>query len=101
MKGSAGKRRPMLVVSADAFNQNLAYPKVLVVHVTSVRRRGGPYAWEVALPKGTAGLDRASVVKCNEIYTLLKDQLESAGATLRAETMEKVDQALAVALSLS
>jgi len=56
MKGSGGKKRPMLVVSDDAFNRNERYTKVMAVHVTSVKRAGGPYDWEVPLPRGTAGL---------------------------------------------
>lgn len=55
LRGTAGKRRPMLVVSDDAFNQNERYPKVMVVHLSSVKRLGGDFDWEVALPKGTAG----------------------------------------------
>lgn len=54
----------------------------------------------MALPKGTAGLPRASVVKCAEVYTLWKDQLQGPAATLPAADMRRVDRALAVALGL-
>jgi len=54
----------------------------------------------VALPKRTAGLPRASVVKCAEVYTLWKDQLQGPAATLPAADMRRVDRALAVALGL-
>jgi len=101
MKGSRGKRRPMLVVSNDAFNRNDRYPKVMAVHVTTVKRLKGPYDWEVALPRGTAGLKRSSIVKCGEIYTLWKEQLDSAAGTLPVAVMHEIDRALAVALSLS
>jgi mRNA-degrading endonuclease toxin of MazEF toxin-antitoxin module len=100
MRGAAAKRRPMLVVSDDAFNQNERYPKVMVVHLTSVKRLGGDFAWEVALPKGTAGLERASVVKCSEVYTLWKEQLQGPAATLPAAMMRQVDRALSTALGL-
>ena len=73
MKGSRDKKRPMLVVSDDAFNRNERYTKVMAVHVTTVKRLGGPYDWEVSLPRGTVGLKHASVAKCGEIYTLWKD----------------------------
>lgn len=98
--GAAAKRRPMLVVSDDAFNTNDKYPKVMVVHLTSVERPGRDFDWEVALPRGTAGLERASVIKCGEVYTLWKEQLEGPAATLPAALMRRVDSALAVALGL-
>lgn len=101
MSGSRGKRRPMLVVSDDTFNRNERYSKVMVVHVTTVKRLGGPYDWEVELPRGTAGLDRTSVVKGGEIYTLWKDQLQGLVGTLPRSIMQQVDKALAISLSLS
>ena len=70
----------MLVVSDDAFNTNDKYPKVMVVHLTSAERPGRDFDWEVALPRGTAGLERASVIKCGEVYTLWKEQLEGPGS---------------------
>jgi mRNA-degrading endonuclease toxin of MazEF toxin-antitoxin module len=90
----------MLVVSDDAFNENERYPKVMAVHLTSVERLGGPFGWEVAIPSGVAGLSRSSVVKCSEIYTLWKEQLQGPGATLPGSLMRSVDAALAIALGL-
>lgn len=100
MRGGSRKRRPMLVVSNDSFNRNDRYPKVMVVHLTSVERLGGPYDWEVSLPRGTAGLGRSSIVKCGEVYTLRKEQLDGPAATLPSTIMRQVDRALAIALSL-
>jgi mRNA-degrading endonuclease toxin of MazEF toxin-antitoxin module len=90
----------MLVVSEDLFNRNERYPKVMVVHLTSVKRLGGPYDWEVSLPRGTAGLDRSSIVKCGEIYTVWKEELEGPPGTMPLDIMAQVDRALAIALSL-
>ncbi len=100
MRGATGKRRLMLVVSDDAFNENERYSKAMVVHLTSVERAGGGFDWEVALPKGTAGLPRASIVKCAEVYTLWKEQLQGPAATLSPSLMRRVDRALAIALGL-
>lgn len=101
MKGTGGKKRPMLIVSDDAFNRNDSYTKVMVVHVTTVKRLSGPYDWEVPLPRGTAGLQRSSIAKCGEIYTLWKSQLEGLLGTVPRDVMRKIDGALAVSLSLS
>jgi mRNA-degrading endonuclease toxin of MazEF toxin-antitoxin module len=100
MRGAAAKRRPMLVVSDDPFNENARYPKVMVVHLTSVGRLGRDFDWEVAVPKRTAGLQRASIVKCGEVYTLWKEQLQGPAATLPPSIMRRVDRALAIALGL-
>jgi mRNA-degrading endonuclease toxin of MazEF toxin-antitoxin module len=75
-------------------------PKVLVVHVTTVRRPSGPFSWEVALPAGSGGLPKPGVVKCGEVYTLFKHQLTGVCGTLSREVMARVDRALAVALGL-
>ena len=96
--GGERKRRPFLVVSADAFNANERWTKVLIVHLTSVQRAGGPYDWEVILPRGAANLPRSSVAKCGEIYTLFKSQLIELVGMLARDQMEQVDRALHVAL---
>ena len=98
--GVTRKRRPFLVVSHDALNANDRYPKVMVVHLTSVQRRGGGYPWEVDLPRGTGGLPDSSVVKCGEIYTLRKTQLEELCGTLPNARIRDIDRALAVGLGL-
>ena len=98
--GGSRKRRPFVVVSHDAFNQNDRYPKVMVVHLTSVRRLGAGYAWEVDLPRGAGGLSVASVAKCGEVYTLFKTSLDERTGSLRAEQLEQIDAALALALGL-
>ena len=100
LPGGSRKRRPFLVVFHDAFNRNDRYPTVLAVHVTSVRRPGGPFAWEVALPAGAAGRRKPGVVECGKVYTLLKNQLEAVSGTLDRESMEQVDRALSIALNL-
>ena len=82
MSGSGRVRHPMLIVSDDVFNTNMRYPKVMVVHITSVKRLHGTYDWEVSLPKGTAGLTRSSIAKCGEIYTLWKEQLQGPAGTV-------------------
>ena len=100
MKGSGRKERPMLIVSDNAFNRNERYPKVMVVHITTVQRFAGPYSWEVALPRGTAGLERPGIAKCGEIYTVWKEQLHGPPGTVPRAILAQIDQALAVALNL-
>jgi mRNA-degrading endonuclease toxin of MazEF toxin-antitoxin module len=100
LPGGSRKRRPFLIVSNDAFNRNERYPKVMVVHLTSIRRLGDAYPWEVELPRGVADLPVASVAKCGEVYTLFKSNLEALSGTLAREQMAQVNRALATALAL-
>ena len=100
MPGGSRKQRPFLIVSADAFNRNERYRKVMVVHLTTMPRVGGPYDWEVELPRGVAGLPSASTAKCAEVYTLLKEQLTGLIGKLPREYRRRVDEALGVALDL-
>ena len=101
LPGGSRKRRPFLVVSNNAFNRNERYPKVMVVHLTSVTRPLGPFRWEVEVPRGVAGLPSASAVKCGEVYTLLKAHLGECLGALPAMYLERVDRALATALGLA
>lgn len=100
LTGGRTKRRPFVVVSADAFNANDRYPKVVVVHLTSKGRPGGPYPWEVPLPRGAGGLSRASIAKCAEPYTLWKDQLVEQCGALPDRHVRRIDDALALGLGL-
>jgi mRNA-degrading endonuclease toxin of MazEF toxin-antitoxin module len=90
----------LLIVSDDVLNRNQRYPKAMAVHLTSVHRAGGPYAWEAELPKGTGNLPHSSVAKCAEVFTLAKDQLESLIGAIPRLQMQRIDRALAIALSL-
>lgn len=100
LPGSARKRRPFLVVSDDAFNTNERYAKVMVVHLTSIRHPGGPFDWEIEVPRGIARLQRTSVVKCAEVYTLLKVHIGELIGTLPREYLDRVDPALGLALGI-
>jgi len=100
LPGGSHKRRPFLVVSDDAFNRNEHYPKIMVVHLTTTTRAGGPFRWEIDVPRGIAGLSVASVVKCNEVYTLLKMHLTAQAGTLPRAYIEHVNRALAITLGL-
>ena len=99
--GVASKRRPFLIVSDDVFNTNPAYRKILVVHLTTARRAGGPYRWEVVLPRDVGGLPLGSVIKCNEVYTLFKEQLVEQIGRIPAKHVSDVDHALRVALGMT
>ena len=100
LPGATRKRRPFLVVSDDVFNQNGAYEKILVVHLTTVARGGGPYSWEVDIRRGVAGIPRSCTAKCAEVYTLWKSDLDERLGAVPKSVMTLVDRALTIALGL-
>jgi len=63
-------RRPVIVISHDAFNQTQNWRSIIVVPLsTSVAQAGrGPSA--VLLPQGAAGLGKESVALCHQVTTL-------------------------------
>ena len=101
LPGAGRKRRPVVIVSHDVFNANERYPKVLLVHLTTTRRQGGPFEWEVEVRRGVAGLPESSTIKCAEVYTLLKVALDERIGTLPQGVVQRVDRALTVALGLA
>jgi len=62
-------RRPVVVISHDAFNQTPGWRSIIVVPLsTSVAQAGrGPSA--VLLSQGAAGLSKESVALCHQVTT--------------------------------
>lgn len=93
-----GSRRPVLVVSADAYNQS-RIRTVLALTLTSNLHLGlGP--GNVTLEEGDGGLERASVVNVTQVVTLDKDRLTERVGRLDPAAMELVDAGLRMSLGL-
>ena len=92
------KRRPAVVVSDNRFNRS-RLSTVTVVAVTSnvkLARRPG----NIALAKGTAGLDRPSVVNVTQVATVDRQRLIDRSGTLTPAAVRRVDDGLRLALHL-
>lgn len=98
-RGSAPAwRRPVVVVSADAFNRS-SIKTVTVVAVTSnLRLAAAP--GNVPLPAGSAGLEKDSVVNVSQVVTLDKSDLSRRLGTLDRLEIGQVDAGLRLALDL-
>ena len=94
-------RRPVVIVSHDAFNQTEAWQSIIVVPFsTSVTQsRRGPTA--PSLPRGAAGLPRGSVALCHQVTTLDRSKLTQSIGTLPADAQQLVEDGLKAALCLS
>lgn len=98
-RGSApALRRPVLIVSSDAYNRS-ALATVTVVVVTTNRRLAA-LPGNVALPAGSAGLDTESVVNVTQVATIDRQVLEERIGELPDWLSEQVDAGLRRSLAL-
>ena len=87
-------RRPVIIISHDAFNQTPGWRSIIVVPVsTSVgQKRRGPTV--VALPAGMTGLPTDSIALCHQITTLDRAKLTDKIGAVPEELLTQVEQAL-------
>jgi mRNA interferase MazF len=93
-------RRPVIIMSSDAFNAVTTWRSVMVVPLTTSERqlRVGPTA--VAIPAGTAQLPAASVALCHQITTLDRKKLVEAIGVLPTDLLRDVERSVVAALDL-
>ena len=91
-------RRPVLVVSADAFNRSRIKTVTAVAITSNLRLAAAP--GNVALAAASAGLDRDSVVNVSQIVTLDKTDLTKRLGELDGLKLGQVDAGLRLALNL-
>ena len=93
-------RRPVVVLSHDAFNETPGWRSIIVAPISTspLQARRGPTV--VVLPAGTAGLPDESVVLCHQITTLDRRKLAERLGKLPADLMGKVEQALLAAVDI-
>ena len=91
------KRRPALVISVDARNR-FADDALVIPASTTLR----PAPTHVQLRKGTGGLPRESVLKCEQITTLPKRWISSSalGGEVSAGLLEDVERGVLRAIGV-
>jgi mRNA interferase MazF len=93
-------RRPVIVLSHNAFNQIAAWRSIIVVPISSSSVQSGRGPTVVVLPSSTAGLSKASVAVCHQVTTLDRAKLTKKVGTLPAEILKAVEEGLRAALDL-
>ncbi|MEN6328353.1 MAG: type II toxin-antitoxin system PemK/MazF family toxin [Syntrophomonas sp.] len=93
-----GGIRPVLVVQNDIGNQYS--PTTIILAITSQINKA-KLPTHVELKAKTYGMERDSVILAEQIRTIDKARLKQRIAVLNEETMNKVNQALAVSLTLN
>lgn len=93
-----GKRRPVLVVSADRFNSSRLATVITVVVTSNTALASMP--GNVFLPAAATGLPRDSVVNVTAIVTLNKADLAARVGLVPASLLNEVDGGLRTSLAL-
>jgi mRNA interferase MazF len=93
-------RRPVIVMSHDAFNQTPGWQSIIVVPVSksSLQGRRGPTV--ISLLAGTAGLPRASFAVCHQVTTLDRAKLTKRIGSLQVESLREVEEGIRAAMDL-
>jgi mRNA interferase MazF len=98
-RGSApALRRPVVVVSSDAYNRSRIATIVAVTLTSNLRLADAP--GNVALAAGTGGLPKDSVVNVSQVVTLDKVDLEERLGALDRGTIRRIEAGLRLALAL-
>lgn len=94
-------RRPVIVISHDAFNTTEGWRSIIVVPLSTsaLQARRGPTA--VAVPRGVAGLGHASVALCHQVTTLDRTKLREQIGALPKAVLEAVEAGLKAAMDLA
>ena len=93
-------RRPVVVISHDAFNQTPGWRSIIVVPLsTSVAQAGrGPSA--VLLSQGAAGLSQDSIALCHQVTTLDRAKLTQRIGELKSTELSQVEDGIKAAMDL-
>ena len=93
-----GKRRPVVVVSADSFNLSRIGTVVAVAISSNLDLAAAP--GNVAVPASRSGLPKDSVVNVSQIVTLDKRQLGERVGVLDHDTLAQIEAGLRLVLDL-
>ena len=93
-------RRPVVVVSHDAFNQAAGWNSIIVVPLSTSASQAKRGPTVVEIPRGAAGLPQASLGLCHQVTTLDRAKLVKRIGTLPSAIARILDSALKAALDL-
>ena len=93
-------RRPVVIISHDAFNRTAGWRSVIVVPLSTSARQAARGPTAVTLPRGSAGLPRESVALCHQVTTLDREKLHQHVGTLPSVAVAAVADGLKAAMAL-
>jgi mRNA interferase MazF len=97
-RSKPGFRRPVLIVSSDAFNRSRIRTVIAVVLTANPRLVDAP--GNVLVPAKPAGLPRDSVANVSQVVTLDKESLAELAGRIKGPVLSDIDSGLRLVLSL-
>jgi mRNA interferase MazF len=93
-------RRPVIVVSHDAFNQTPGWRSIIVIPISTAtsQARRGPTV--IPIPAGSGGLPRSSFAVCHQVTTLDRAKLTKQIGVLPEDVMREIEDGLKAAMDL-
>jgi len=92
------KTRPCVVIQNNVGNEKCH--TTIIAPITDAEHGSKDYPFAVWVPKGEGGLEKDSLVLCNQIRTLDEKRIVKYRGYLNSSTMNKIDRALRISLSL-
>ena len=93
-------RRPVLVLSHDAFNLAERWRSIIVVPVSTSSAQAGRGPTVVSVAAGVAGLPKKGVLLCHQITTLDRSKLVERIGVVPADLLAQVEQGVMAALDI-
>ena len=94
-------RRPVIVISHDAFNLTPGWKSAVVIPISTSRTQGNRGPSAVEIPDGLGGLSQSSFALCHQITTLDRSKLSKRLGALPKEIIENVEEGIRAALDLA
>ena len=93
-----GFRRPVLIISNDAFNRSRIRTVITVVLTANLRLLDAP--GNVLVPAKASGLLKDSVANVSQVVTLDKEFLTELAGRIKGRLLSDIDSGLRLVLSL-
>ena len=94
-------RRPVIVLSHDAFNQIPTWQSIIVIPLSTSHAQSNRGPTAVPVPKGSGGLDRDSVALCHQVTTLDRSKLSRRLGALDSDALRRVEAGVKAAMALT
>jgi mRNA interferase MazF len=93
-------RRPVVVVSHDAFNQTPGWRSIIVIPISTSSTQGKRGPTVIEFSGGTAGLPKTSFAMCHQVTALDRAKLTTRVGSLPSESLREVEEGLKAAIDL-
>jgi mRNA interferase MazF len=93
-------RRPVVIVSHDAFNLASAWRSLIVVPLSTSKAQEERGPTSVPLPSGSGGLARSSFALCHQVTTLDRAKLVERVGAVPTSVLATIDAGLRAAMDL-